>query len=41
MIALDLIADSIPPVHTSDTIQKVLDRMIEFRLRHLPIVNED
>ncbi|MEO3404520.1 CBS domain-containing protein [Mucilaginibacter sp. CAU 1740] len=41
MIALDLIADSIPPVHTSDTIQKVLDRMVEFRLRHLPIVNEE
>ncbi|WP_114936418.1 CBS domain-containing protein [Mucilaginibacter endophyticus] len=41
MIALDLIADSIPPVHTSDSIQKVLDRMVEFRLRHLPIVNEE
>jgi acetoin utilization protein AcuB len=41
MIAVDLIADAIPPVHTSDTIQKVLDRMVEFRVRHLPIVNEE
>ena len=29
MIALDLISDAIPPVKTSDTIQKVLDRMTE------------
>ena len=41
MLAVELIADSIPPVHTSDTIQKVVDRMIEFRVRHLPIVNEE
>lgn len=41
MVAIELIADSIPPVHTSDTIQKVLDRMVEFRVRHLPIVNEE
>jgi len=40
MVAIELIADVIPPVHTSDTIQKVYDRMVEFRLRHLPIVNE-
>ena len=40
MIALDLISDAIPPVKTSDTIQKVLDRMAEFRLNHLPIVND-
>ncbi|MDB5018539.1 MAG: hypothetical protein JWQ84_3371 [Mucilaginibacter sp.] len=41
MLAVELIADAIPPVHTSDTIQKVVDRMIEFRIRHLPIVNEE
>jgi len=41
MLAVELIADTIPPVHTSDSIQKVVDRMIEFRIRHLPIVNED
>jgi len=40
MIALDLISDAIPPVKTSDSIQKVLDRMVEFRLNHLPIVND-
>ncbi|WP_295720906.1 CBS domain-containing protein [Mucilaginibacter sp.] len=41
MIAIELIADVIPPVHTSDSIQKVYDRMLEFRVRHLPIVNEE
>ncbi|WP_214071606.1 CBS domain-containing protein [Mucilaginibacter sp. dw_454] len=41
MYASELIIDSIPPVHTSDTIQRVLDRMVEFRVRHLPIVNEE
>lgn len=41
MLAIELISDAIPPVHTSDTIQKVLDRMVEFRVRHMPIVNED
>jgi acetoin utilization protein AcuB len=40
MLAAELIADAIPPVHTSDTIQKVTDRMAEFCVRHLPIVNE-
>lgn len=41
MLAVEMMADVIPPVHTSDSIQKVLDRMLEFRLRHLPIVNEE
>ncbi|MBS1527995.1 MAG: CBS domain-containing protein [Bacteroidetes bacterium] len=41
MLAIELVSDSIPPVHTSDSIQKVVDRMIEFRVRHLPIVNEE
>jgi len=41
MLAIELIADAIPPVNTSDSIQKVIDRMIEFRVRHLPIVNEE
>jgi len=41
MTAIELVADVIPPVNTSDTIQKVVDRMVEFRIRHLPIVNED
>src|ERR1700743_2925796 len=41
MLAIELIADAVPPVHTSDPIQKVVDRMVEFRVRHLPIVNEE
>jgi acetoin utilization protein AcuB len=41
MLAVELISDTVPPVHTSDPIQKVVDRMIEFRIRHLPIVNEE
>jgi acetoin utilization protein AcuB len=41
MLAIELIADVIPPVHTSDSIQKAIDRMVEFRIRHLPIVNEE
>lgn len=40
MIARDLIADIIPPVKTSDSIQKVLDRMAEFRVNHMPIVED-
>jgi acetoin utilization protein AcuB len=41
MLAIELVADIIPPVSTMDTIQKVVDRMAEFRIRHLPIVNEE
>jgi acetoin utilization protein AcuB len=41
MLAIELISDTIPPIHTSDSIQKAIDRMIEFRVRHLPIVNEE
>lgn len=41
MFAIELAADIIPPAVTSDTIQKVLDRMVEFRVRHLPVVNEE
>jgi acetoin utilization protein AcuB len=41
MLALELIADVVPSVHTSDSIQKVIDRMYEFRVKHLPIVNEE
>ena len=41
MLAVELIADTIPPVHTSDTVQKVMDRLAEFRLKHLPIVNKE
>lgn len=40
MIALELISTNIPPIKTSDTIRKALDRMSEYKLYHLPIVNE-
>jgi acetoin utilization protein AcuB len=40
MLALELISNIIPPLKTSDTVQKALDRMSEFKLYHLPIVNE-
>lgn len=40
MIAGELISDIIPPLRTSDTVRKALDRMSEFKLYHLPIVNE-
>jgi acetoin utilization protein AcuB len=41
MFAIELISDAILPIHTSDSILKAIDRMLEFRIRHLPIVNED
>jgi len=40
MLAIELAADTIQPVTTTDTIQKAIDRMVEFRVRHLPVVNE-
>lgn len=40
MFARELISDAIPSLKTSDTVQKVLDRMAEFRVSHLPIVND-
>src|ERR1700712_2811668 len=41
MLAAELITGRIAHIHTSDSIQKAIDRMVEFRIRHLPIVNED
>lgn len=40
MLATELISNSIPPLRTSDSVQKALERMTEFKLSHLPIVNE-
>lgn len=40
MITAELISDIIPTLKTSDTVQKALDRMTEFKIYHLPIVNE-
>ncbi|HXH98939.1 MAG TPA: CBS domain-containing protein [Sphingobacteriaceae bacterium] len=39
MFARELISDAIPPLKTSDSVQKVFERMAEFRVNHLPIVN--
>jgi len=40
MIITELIANRIPPIKTSDSIQNVLDRMDEFCVKHLPVVSE-
>ncbi|MBB2149370.1 CBS domain-containing protein [Pedobacter gandavensis] len=40
MYAAELISNSIPPLKTSDSVQNALERMTEFKLYHLPIVNE-
>ena len=40
MLASELISNSTLPLKTSDTVQKSLERMTEFKLYHLPIVNE-
>lgn len=40
MFASELISNTIPPLKTSDSVQKALERMTEFKLYHLPIVNE-
>ena len=40
MIAGELISNIIPPLRTSDTVRKALDRMNEFKVYHLPFVNE-
>jgi len=41
MLAAELISNVIPPLKTSDTVQKALERLSEFKLYHLPIVNEN
>ena len=41
MFASELISNVIPPLRTSDTVQKSLERMTEFKIFHLPIVNEN
>lgn len=39
MIASELISNLIIPLKISDSIQKALDRMADYRVNHLPIVN--
>ncbi len=41
MVARELISNAIPPIKTSDTVQKVFDRMAEFRVAHMPIVDDN
>lgn len=40
MLAIELVTDTVVPVLLTDTVQTVIDRMIEFRVRHLPVINE-
>lgn len=40
MFAAEIISDAIPSLRTVDTVQKALDRMNDFKLKHLPLVNE-
>ena len=40
MFAAEIISDAIPSLKTGDTVQKALDRMNDFKLKHLPVVNE-
>ncbi len=41
MFAAELINYDINPLHTSDSVQRGMERMTEFHVRHLPIVNEE
>lgn len=40
MLASDLLTNHILPLKTSDTLQTASERMSDFRVNHLPIVNE-
>lgn len=40
MFAAELINDDIIPLHTSDSVQRAMERMTEFHVRQLPVVNE-
>jgi CBS domain-containing protein len=41
MIARELLSDVIPALVTSDPVKKALDRMAEFKVSHLPVVNNE
>ena len=40
MFASELISNSIPPLRTTDTVHTALDRMVELKLSHLPVIND-
>jgi len=39
MFAEEIISNAIPPLKSDDTVQKALERMTEFKLKHMPLVN--
>ena len=39
MLAKDIITENIPPLKSSDTGEKAIDWMMEFKLSHLPLVD--
>lgn len=41
MYAHELISDAITPVRSSDSIQKLIDKMADFRVNHLPIIDNN
>ncbi|WP_129717760.1 CBS domain-containing protein [Pedobacter sp. SYP-B3415] len=41
MNASEIISDAIPPLKTSDSAQKALDRMTDFKVSHMPVVNSE
>ncbi|KQR68121.1 CBS domain-containing protein [Pedobacter sp. Leaf176] len=41
MFAEEIISNVITPIKTDDTVQNALDRMNEFKLKHMPVVNDD
>lgn len=40
MFAQEIISNVIPTLRSDDTVQNALDRMNDFKLKHLPVVNE-
>ena len=40
MLAQDLVSNSITPVTVSDTVSQVIERMVKFRVSHLPVVDQ-
>ena len=40
MFAEEIISNAIPSLKTDDTVQKALDRLNDFKLKHLPVVND-
>ena len=41
MLARDLIKDDVPPIKPYESMEKALNWMDEFRVSHLPVVDED